>query len=73
MAILEWSDTQPRVELTTAQEFEDALDRLALKGKPDHPTIVALYAHDHQLLIGLGLPQTLPLLILARILSMGFT
>jgi Immunity protein Imm1 len=58
MAILEWSDTQPRVELTTAQEFEDALDRLALKCKPDHPSIVALYAHDHQLLIGLGLPQS---------------
>jgi immunity protein Imm1 of predicted polymorphic toxin system len=58
MPILEWSDTQPRVELSTGEEFEDAVNRLAARCSADRPTIVALYAHGHQVMLGLGLPQS---------------
>jgi len=58
MPILEWSDIQPRVELSTPEEFDRAIDKLAARAGPDRPTIVALYAHDHQVLLGLGLPES---------------
>lgn len=58
MSILEWSDIQPRVELATPEEFDHAVDRLAARASPERPTIVALYAHDHQVLLGLGSPES---------------
>ena len=58
MTILEWSTIQPRVELATPADFEHALDRLSARASADRPSIVALYAHGHQVMLGLGLPQS---------------
>ena len=58
MSILEWSDIQPRVELSTPEEFDHAIDRLAARATPERPSIVALYAHGHQVMLGLGLPES---------------
>jgi hypothetical protein len=57
MAELEWSETQPRVELSTTG-FDDAIDRLSARFSAERPSIVALYAHGHQIILGLGLPQS---------------
>ncbi len=56
--ILEWSETQPRFELSSSEEFDHAIDRLSARCTVDRPSIVALYAHGHQVLLGLGLPQS---------------
>lgn len=58
MPILEWSAIQPRVELTTAEEFDHAIDTLAARAGGNRPSIVALYAHGHQVMLGLGLPES---------------
>lgn len=58
MPILEWSETQPRLELADADELDHAIDRLALRYTSDHPAIVALYAHGYQVILGLGLPDS---------------
>ena len=58
MPILEWSDIQPRVELASIAEFDHAIDRLSARSTATHPSIVALYAHGHQVILGLGLPQS---------------
>lgn len=58
MPILEWSDIQPRVELSTPDDFDHAIDRLAARASAERPSIVALYAHDHQVMLGLGLPES---------------
>lgn len=58
MSILEWSDIQPRVELSTPDEFDHAIDRLSARATRERPSIVALYAHGHQVMLGLGLPES---------------
>lgn len=58
MPILEWSDIQPRVELSTTDDFDHAIDRLSARATPERPSIVALYAHGHQVMLGLGLPDS---------------
>ena len=58
MPILEWSQTQPRVEFSSTEEFDHAIDRLAARCTVERPSIVALYAHGHQVMLGLGLPQS---------------
>ena len=58
MPILEWSETQPRVELSTPEEFDHAIERLTARASADRPSIVALYAHGHQVTLGLGLPDS---------------
>lgn len=58
MPILEWSDIQPRVELPSLNDFDHAIDRLAARATADRPSIVALYAHGHQVMLGLGLPHS---------------
>jgi len=58
MPILEWSQIQPRVELASGDDFDHAIDRLTARASTDHPSIVALYAHGHQVILGLGLPQS---------------
>ncbi|MGE5144690.1 MAG: Imm1 family immunity protein [Acidobacteriota bacterium] len=57
MPILEWSAIQPRVELSTPEEFDHAIDTLSTRAAK-HPSIVAFYAHGHQVMLGLGLPQS---------------
>lgn len=57
MPILEWSAIQPRVELSTPEEFDHAVDTLSTRAAK-HPSIVAFYAHGHQVMLGLGLPQS---------------
>ena len=58
MPILEWSEILPRVELATPAEFDHAIDTLSARSSVNHPTIVALYAHGHQVILGLGLPES---------------
>lgn len=58
MPILEWSAILPRVELATAAEFDHAMDTLSARSSGGHPTIVALYAHGHQVIIGVGLEES---------------
>jgi len=58
MPILEWSEILPRVELATPAEFDHAIDTLSARSSADHPTIVALYAHGHQVILGLGLAES---------------
>ncbi len=58
MPILEWSDIQPRVELSTPEEFDHAIDRLSVRASTERPSVVALYAHGHQVMLGLGLPES---------------
>jgi hypothetical protein len=58
MPILEWSETQPRLELSNADELDHAIERLAKRYTSERPAIVALYAHGHQLILGLGLPDS---------------
>ena len=58
MPILEWSEIQPRLEVTTAAEFDHAIDRLASRASANRPSIVALYAHGHQVILGLGLAES---------------
>ena len=57
MPILEWSAIQPRIELSTPEEFDHAVDTLSARATK-HPSIVAFYAHGHQVMLGLGLPQS---------------
>jgi hypothetical protein len=57
MSILEWSAIQPRVELPTPEDFDHAIERLSARAA-ERPSIVALYAHGHQVMLGLGLPQS---------------
>lgn len=58
MSILEWSAILPRVELSTGADFEHAIDTLSARSSTGHPSIVALYAHGHQVILGLGLPES---------------
>lgn len=58
MAILEWSEIQPRVELSSSEDFDHAIDRLSARFTADQPAIVALYAHGHQVILGLGLAES---------------
>jgi len=58
MPILEWSAIQPRVELSTMDDFDHAIDRLSARCTAERPSIVALYAHGHQVILGLGLPES---------------
>lgn len=58
MPILEWSALLPRVELQTAEEFDHAFDTLSARAGRQHPSIVALYAHGHQVMLGVGLDQS---------------
>lgn len=58
MPILEWSDIQPRVELSSPEDFDHAIDHLAARSTEQRPSIVALYTHGHQVILGLGLPQS---------------
>ena len=58
MLILEWSETQPRLELSTPEEFDHAIERLTARSSAERPSIVALYAHGHQVTLGLGLPHS---------------
>jgi hypothetical protein len=58
MSILEWSAIQPRVELPTPADFDHAIDRLSARASAERPSIVALYAHGHQVMLGLGLPES---------------
>ena len=58
MPILEWSETQPRLDLPSTEEFDHAIDRLSARCTESRPTIVAVYAHGHQLMLGIGLPQS---------------
>lgn len=57
MSILEWSAIQPRIELSTPEEFDHAIDTLSARATK-HPSIVAFYAHGHQVMLGLGLPES---------------
>jgi len=57
MSILEWSAIQPRVELSTPEEFDHAVDTLSARAAK-HPSIVAFYTHGHQVMLGLGLPES---------------
>ena len=57
MPILEWSALLPRVELSTADEFDHAFDTLSARGR-QHPSIIALYAHGHQVMLGVGLDES---------------
>lgn len=58
MPILEWSAIQPRVELSSTEEFDHAIDHLAARTTVERPSIIALYTHGHQVILGLGLPQS---------------
>ncbi len=58
MPMLEWSETQPRLELSTADELDHAINRLAQRYTAERPAIVALYAHGYQVILGLGLPDS---------------
>jgi hypothetical protein len=58
MPILEWSAIQPCVELSTAADFDHALDRLSARASAERPSIIAVHAHGHQVMLGLGLPES---------------
>jgi hypothetical protein len=51
---LRWSDNQPSIELLTASQLDEHLDRIAAKRDQRSPTIVQIYAHGHELLLGLA-------------------
>ena len=57
MPILEWSAIQPRVELSTPEEFDHAVDTLSARAAK-HPSIVAFYTQGHQVMLGLGLAES---------------
>jgi hypothetical protein len=55
---IEWSEDEPAVEVTTPDEVDTCLDRIATASSVDQPTIVAIRVHDHRLLLGLGLSES---------------
>lgn len=58
MARLEWSESEPALDVSNASEFDKAFDRIAPRFDARRPGIVALYSHGYQLILGVGLPQS---------------
>ena len=58
VARLQWSETEPALDVSNAQEFDKALDQLAPRFDAQRPGIVALYSNGYQLIIGIGLPHS---------------
>lgn len=58
MPILEWSAIMPRVELSTPDEFDHAFDTLSARAGRQHPSIIAVFAHGHQVMLGVGLDES---------------
>ncbi len=52
---LKWSEAEPAIEISTRQELDQALHRIAAPDLAEHPIIVVIYAHNYQVGIGLGL------------------
>ena len=55
---IEWSEEEPAVDVSTPEEVDTWLERIAAGSSVDQPTIVTLHVHDHRLLLGLGLPES---------------
>ena len=55
---LRWSEEEPPVTISTGHEFDQALHKVAARCTTEHPIIVALYVHDYEVGIGLGLPES---------------
>ena len=53
---LEWSEEWLPVDVSTPEDMDAWLDRIAVELGVDGPTIVTLRAHDHILSLGVGSP-----------------
>lgn len=51
---LQWSVSEPPVEVRTGEQLDQLLDRIVAKCQPDHPISVILQAHGYDAHILLG-------------------
>jgi hypothetical protein len=57
-AQLIWSEKHHPASVASVDEVDEWLDRISATCKPELPTIVTIEALNHEILIGLGLPQS---------------
>lgn len=55
---LQWSESEPPVEIRTGEQLEQLLDRLTAATQSAFPISVRLQAHDCEVDILLGLPES---------------
>jgi len=55
---LQWSESEPPVEIRTGEQLDQLLDRLTATARPEFPISVRLQAHDCEADILLGLPES---------------
>jgi hypothetical protein len=57
-ATIQWSETEPAAVVATSHELDQVLHQVAERCTPEHPVIVAIYVHDYQVRIGIGLHES---------------
>jgi hypothetical protein len=55
---LRWSEAEPPATVSTRQELDQALHKVAARCTANHPVIVAIYLHGCEVGIGLGLSES---------------
>jgi len=55
---LQWSESEPPVEVQTLEQLDQLLDQITATCQPDFPISVTLGAHGFQAHILLGLPES---------------
>ena len=55
---LQWSTSEPPVEIRTGEQLDELLDRLSATAQSEFPISVRLQAHDCEADILLGLPES---------------
>lgn len=51
---VQWSEQEPVIEVSNADELKHALDNIEAMVNPDRPMIVFVEAHGYQVCLGLG-------------------
>ena len=57
-ATVQWSETEPPATVSTCHELDQVLHQVAARCTPGYPIIVAIYVHDYQVRIGIGLHES---------------
>ena len=58
MIRIQWSETQPVIEVTNSEELEDALEKIGSQVRPDHPMIIFVNAHGYRVILGIGYEES---------------
>jgi hypothetical protein len=53
-----WSEHEPSIEVESCEQLNSTLDLIASRCREGCPTIATIDVHEHQIGIGLGLPES---------------